>query len=84
MVGGANARRMVMQRESPRALVLKPSGKKGGAHPPSRIFALDNALRTYRGAPKQYLVAGSIERNQSPCILMNFVEGRRSLVLAST
>jgi hypothetical protein len=25
-----------------------------------------------------------LERNQSPCILMNFVEGRRSLVLAST
>ena len=25
-----------------------------------------------------------LEQNQSPCILMNFVEGRRSLALAST
>jgi hypothetical protein len=25
-----------------------------------------------------------LERNQSPCILMNLVEGRHSLVLAST
>jgi hypothetical protein len=44
-----------MQRESPRALVLNPSGKISGAHAPHRIgmaqIVLDNAFDLIEGHP---------------------------------
>jgi hypothetical protein len=40
---------MVMQRESPRDLVLSPSGKMSGAYAPPRIFALDKAFVLIEG-----------------------------------
>lgn len=42
---------MVMQRESPRALVLNPSGEISGAHAPPGIFVLDKAFVLIEGHP---------------------------------
>jgi hypothetical protein len=40
-----------MQRESPRALVLNPSGEISGAHAPPGIFVLDKAFVLIEGHP---------------------------------
>src|ERR1035441_1251682 len=41
-----------MQRESPRALVLNPSGEISGAHAPPGIFVLDKAFVLIEGHPR--------------------------------
>jgi hypothetical protein len=46
----------VMQRESPRALVLNPSGEISGAHAPPGIFVLDKAFVLIEGHPPVYVV----------------------------
>jgi hypothetical protein len=52
------------------------------------MVAPENASVTNRDLvielPKGQVVNGILERNQSPCVLMKFEEGRHSLVLAST
>jgi hypothetical protein len=47
-----------MQRESPRALVLNPSGEISGAHAPPGIFVLDKAFVLIEGHPPFFPTAG--------------------------
>jgi hypothetical protein len=65
---------MVMQRESPRALVLKPSGKKSGAHAPHRIFVLDNAFDLIDGSVILALETGCWDRAQCHFVTLDQIE----------
>jgi hypothetical protein len=65
-LAGRDARRMVMQRESPRALVHSLSGKTSGAHAPHGIFVLDKAFVLIEGHPALGFVVSQVPKCEGP------------------